>query len=61
MVSGNTDPLAELAWKAFYNLSADPGEVDDLISHPDNQELLEAMQAEYLELIVQPQTVISYE
>ncbi|MBS95382.1 MAG: hypothetical protein CL799_13155 [Chromatiales bacterium] len=60
VVSSNADPLSELHWKELYNLSTDPGETKDLINNPDNQELLEAMKAEYLELIVKPQTVTSF-
>jgi len=60
VVSSNSDPLAGLDWKEFYNLSVDPGETRDLMNHPNNQELLKAMQSEYLELIIQPQTVTSF-
>jgi len=60
VVSSNTDPVADITWREFYNLSKDPGESTDLIDYPDSRKLLDAMKAEYLDLIVQPQTIVSF-
>jgi arylsulfatase A-like enzyme len=60
VASSNFDPVADLDWKEFYNLNDDPGETRDLIGHPDHQELLEVMKSEYLHLIIQPQTIVSF-
>ena len=60
VISGSTDPLANLRWGELYNLSKDPGESTNRLSDAGQQELLAAMQAEYLDLISQPQTIISW-
>jgi arylsulfatase A len=60
VISNNSDPAAGIVWKELYNLSADPGEANNLLDEDDYQELREAMKAEYLHLIIQPQTVISF-
>jgi arylsulfatase A len=60
VISNNSDPVAGIVWKELYKLSADPGEENNLLDEDDYQELREAMKAEYLHLIIQPQTVISF-
>jgi arylsulfatase A len=60
VISNNSDPVAGIVWKELYNLSTDPGEANNLLDQDDYQELREAMKAEYLHLIIQPQTVISF-
>ena len=60
VASSSTDPLAAIIWREFYNLSADPGETTDLIDRPENQPLLTTMKSEYLQLIAQPQTIVSF-
>jgi len=60
VVSSNTDPLAKIDWKELYNLSVDPGETTDLLENQGSQLLLQQMQAKYLELIAQPQTIASF-
>ena len=60
VISNNSDPVAGIVWKELYNLSADPGEEKNLLDQDDYQELREAMKSEYLRLIIQPKTVISF-
>jgi arylsulfatase A-like enzyme len=60
VVSSSIDPAAEITWKELYNLSVDPGETANLFDSAENREWLETMQSEYLQLIIQPQTVTSF-
>jgi len=60
VISDSTDPLANLDWHELYNLSADPGETNDLLEASEQQELLQAMQAEYRTLLSQPQTIVNW-
>lgn len=58
--SSSTDPVAKITWRELYNLSNDPGESTDLIDRPGNRALLDEMKSEYLELIIKPQTIVSF-
>jgi arylsulfatase A-like enzyme len=60
-VSSSTDRLAEIVFVELYNLTADPGESSNQINVAASEPLQQQMQAEYLQLLSQPQTIASFE
>jgi arylsulfatase A-like enzyme len=60
VAANSIDHTAELRWQELYNLTTDPGEATNLLASPEHQALVKSIQADYLRLIVQPQTITSF-